>query len=61
MLANKQNGMIETGIRDQCWQHFNKDIQGASCIKNYGETIPGVEIVDANSTRQERPWYIQET
>lgn len=53
--------MIETGIRDQCWQHFNKDIRGASCTKNYGETIPGVEIVDANSTRQERPWYIQET
>lgn len=30
-----------------------------SC-KELGEDIPGVEIVDANSTRQERLWCIQE-
>lgn len=36
MLANKQNDMIETGIGDESWQPFNKDIQGAGHTKNCG-------------------------
>lgn len=58
---SKQNNIIEIDTGDKSCQHFNKDIQGGSHAKNCRENIPGVEIVNANSTRQERPLCIQET
>lgn len=44
--------MIETGIEDKSWQHFDKNIQGTSHAKGLEENIPGAEIMDADSTKQ---------
>lgn len=53
--------MIETGIEDKSWHHFDKNIQGTSHAKGLEENIPGGEIMDADSTKQERHCCIQET
>lgn len=46
--------MIETDTGDKVGSTLTRIYKGQSC-KELGGQIPGVEIVDANSTRQERP------
>lgn len=53
--------MIETGIENKSWQPCDKNIQGTSHAKGLEENIPVVEIMDADSTKQERHCCIQKT
>lgn len=53
--------MIETGIEDKSWQPFDKNVQGTSHAKDLEENSSGVEIMDADSTKQKRHCCIQET
>lgn len=39
---------------DRSWQHFHNDGKRDSYAKNWRKNFPGVHIMEANSTRQER-------